>query len=84
MDEYKEYLYKRDPDRYAKVSTGDISYQLYVKERQQCKPFKYFIEVVAPDMKDRYPLEEPPEYASGAVSGSQYAESKLFNCKTLI
>lgn len=70
MDEYKEYLYKRDPDRYAKVSAGDISYQLYVKERQQCKPFKHFIEVVAPDMKERYPVEEPAEYASGAVSFS--------------
>jgi hypothetical protein len=64
----KEYLYKRDPDRYARVSTGDISYQLYVKERQQCKPFKYFLDVVAPDMKERYPLDEPPEFASGAVS----------------
>lgn len=68
MDEYKEFLYKRDPDRYTRVSTGDISYQLYVKQRQQCKPFKHFLDVVAPDMKERYPLEEPPEYASGAVS----------------
>ena len=68
MDEYKEYLYKRDPDRYARVSAGDLSYQFYVKDRQQCKPFKYFLDVVAPDMKERYPLEEPPEYASGAVS----------------
>jgi polypeptide N-acetylgalactosaminyltransferase len=50
------------------VSAGDISYQLYVKERQQCKPFKYFVENVAPDMKDYYPVEEPAEFASGAVS----------------
>ena len=70
MDEYKEYLYKRDPDRYARVSAGDLSYQFYVKDRQKCKPFKYFLDVVAPDMKERYPLEEPPEYASGAVSSS--------------
>lgn len=68
MDEYKEYLYKRDPDRFAAVSAGDLSYQFYIKERQQCKPFKYFLDVVAPDMKERYPLEEPPEFASGAVS----------------
>lgn len=67
MDEYKEYLYKRDPDRYARVSAGDLSYQFYVKDRQKCKPFKYFLDVVAPDMKERYPLEEPPEYASGAI-----------------
>lgn len=67
MDEYKEYLYKRDPERYAKTAVGDISYQLYIKERQQCKPFKYFIEHVAPDMLDRYPLVEKPEFASGAI-----------------
>ena len=47
--------------------TGDISYQLYIKERQKCKPFKYFMEVVAPDMLDRYPYEEPAEFASGAI-----------------
>jgi hypothetical protein len=46
---------------------GDISYQLYIKERQQCKPFKYFIEHVAPDMLDRFPFREPPEFASGAI-----------------
>lgn len=47
--------------------SGDISYQLFVKERQKCKPFSYFMEVVAPDMLDRYPYEEPPEFASGAI-----------------
>lgn len=47
--------------------SGDISYQLYVKERQKCKPFSYFMEVVAPDMLDRYPYEEPAEFASGAI-----------------
>lgn len=25
------------------------------------------MEVVAPDMLDRYPYEEPPEFASGAI-----------------
>lgn len=67
MDEYKEYFYQRDPERYAKTQIGDISYQLYIKKRQQCKPFKYFIEKVAPDMLERYPFHEKPEFASGAI-----------------
>jgi len=67
MDEYKEFLYKRDPEKYAKTKTGDLSYQFYIKERQKCKPFSYFMEVVAPDMLDRYPYTEPPEFASGAI-----------------
>lgn len=50
-----------------KTFTGDLSYQFYIKERQKCKPFSYFMEVVAPDMLDRYPYVEPPEFASGAI-----------------
>jgi len=68
MDDYKNYLYERDPDRYAKVKAGDISYQLAIKQRNQCKPFKYFIEEVAPDMLEYYPLRDPPPFATGAVS----------------
>jgi len=33
----------------------------------QCKSFKYFLEVVAPDMLEKYPPVQI-EYASGAVS----------------
>jgi polypeptide N-acetylgalactosaminyltransferase len=71
-------LYKRDPDRYARVSAGDLSYQFYVKQRQQCKPFKYFLDVVAPDMKLRYPLDEPAEFASGAVSTRLFTNEKSY------
>jgi polypeptide N-acetylgalactosaminyltransferase len=67
MDEYKHIIYGRDPDRYNKVSAGDLSYQFYIKKRQQCKPFKYFIEEVAPDMLERFPMYEKPPFASGTV-----------------
>lgn len=50
-DEYKEALYLRKPDRFSHVDVGDISEQLAVKERLKCKPFKYFLEVVAPGNK---------------------------------
>ena len=67
MDEYKEFLYARDPEKFKNIETGDLSYQLSVKKRNKCKPFKHFIENVAPDLVERYPLVEPPPFASGAV-----------------
>ena len=68
MDEYKEFIYARDPERYEKIETGDISNQLAIKSRLQCKPFKHFLDHVAPDMLEFYPLIDPPPFATGAVS----------------
>lgn len=68
MDDYKNFIYARDPPRYDKVKTGDLSYQLSIKKKLKCKPFSYFIETVAPDMLEFYPLVDPPPFAKGAVS----------------
>lgn len=68
MDDYKKYIYARNPQRYEKVETGDLSSQLAIKEKLQCKPFSYFVDIVAPDMFDLYPLVDPPPFAKGAVS----------------
>lgn len=67
MDEYKEYIYQRKPERFSRVDVGDISKQLAIKEKNHCKPFKYFLEVVAPDMLEKYPPTQI-EFASGVVS----------------
>ncbi|CAO1318883.1 unnamed protein product [Diamesa serratosioi] len=67
MDEYKQYIYDRNPEKYKNVDVGDISYQKYVRQRQHCKPFKYFMDVVAPDMEDRYPPIERPAFAYGTI-----------------
>jgi polypeptide N-acetylgalactosaminyltransferase len=66
MDEYKEYIYQRKPERFSRVDAGDISKQLAIKHKLQCKPFKYFLEVVAPDMLEKYPPVQI-EFASGTV-----------------
>lgn len=68
MDDYAKYIYARDPERYAKVETGDLSYQLSIKKKLSCKPFSHFLEKVAPDMLEYYPLVDPPPFAKGAVS----------------
>lgn len=67
MDEYKEFLYARDPERYASIDAGDLSKQLAVRERMQCKPFKWFMEEVAFDLPKKYPPVEPPDFASGVI-----------------
>lgn len=49
------------------MDPGDLSEQFAVKERLKCKPFKYFLDVVAPDMMEKYPPFQT-EFAIGAVS----------------
>lgn len=67
LDDYKKYLYSRHPERYNNIDIGDISAQLSLKENLNCKSFKYFLEEVAPDMLERFPLEEKEEFAYGAI-----------------
>lgn len=67
MDEYAQYLYKRSPEVYKHVDVGDISQQLAIREKLQCKPFKWFMEEVAFDLPKKYPPIEPPDFASGFI-----------------
>lgn len=66
MDEFKEYLYKRRP-HYRNISTGDLSKQKALREKLQCKPFRWFMTEVAFDQMKKYPPVEPPDYASGEI-----------------
>lgn len=67
MDEYAEYVYSKDPDEWNRLEVGDVSYMKGIKKKLNCKPFKFFLEEVAPDMLDRWPPFEV-FFASGAVS----------------
>lgn len=68
LDKYKEAVYARDPERYAKVDAGDLSRVKAVKNRLKCKPFKYFLTKVAPEILTRYPIEiNAPTFASGQI-----------------
>lgn len=70
FDEYKESLYSRHPERYKRIEINedDIADQLALKESLECLPMSYFFETLAPDMLERYPLQEYKHFASGAVS----------------
>lgn len=58
MDEYKEYYYIREP-QIRNLDFGDISAQLEIRERLQCKSFKWYMENVAYDMVKKFPI--PPK-----------------------
>lgn len=68
LDEYNKYFLARHPDLYAKLDVGDISEQLALKDSLKCKPFSHFLQEVAPDMLERFPLEDYAPFASGSVS----------------
>jgi len=58
MDEYKEYFYIRQPN-IRKLDFGDISEQLAIKEKLQCKSFDWYMKNIAYDVVKKFPL--PPK-----------------------
>lgn len=60
-------MYNIDPNRYLNVDPGDLTQAKLVKKSLNCKPFKYFLDQVAPDMAERYSFYDPGVFASGAI-----------------
>jgi len=58
MDEYKEYYYIREP-QIRHLNFGDISGQVAIREKLQCKPFSFFMEKVAHELVRKFPF--PPK-----------------------
>ena len=57
-DKYKEYFYTREPlARF--IDIGDVSEQMALKKRMNCKSFSWFMEEIAYDVFQKYP-EQPP------------------------
>ncbi|XP_020799083.1 N-acetylgalactosaminyltransferase 4 [Drosophila serrata] len=74
MDEYKQYIYARQPDTYNDLDAGDLTRQLAIRERLQCKSFHWYMTEVAPDFLAKFPPIEPPSYASGAIQNVAYSQ----------
>lgn len=67
MDEYAEYIYQRRPE-YRHLSAGDVTSQKELRNKLNCKNFKWFMNEVAWDLGKFYPPVEPPAAAWGEVS----------------
>ena len=64
-EEYKEHFYTREPTaRY--VDMGNITAQLELKKRLECKSFDWFMKNVAYDVLEKYP-RLPPNQEVGAL-----------------
>lgn len=46
---------------------GDISQQLQLKMDLKCKDFRHFLENIAPELDERFPLIDHAEFAHGTV-----------------
>ncbi|XP_070509541.1 N-acetylgalactosaminyltransferase 4-like [Chironomus tepperi] len=66
LDDYKQYFYRNEPERYSKIDAGNLTEQFKRKEMLKCKPFKYFLDEIAPEMLMYYPIE-PQSFASFSI-----------------
>ncbi|XP_048506338.1 N-acetylgalactosaminyltransferase 7 isoform X2 [Athalia rosae] len=64
-EKHKEFFYTREPLARL-LDHGDITEQLALKERLQCKDFQWFMDNVAYDVLDKYP-ELPPNIHWGEL-----------------
>lgn len=90
LDEFKENFYNNNREYYAKIDPGDLTEAKLVKESLNCKPFRYFLDQVAPDMAQRYPFYDLGAFASGAIQSEtdktmcmgwqRHKKIELFEC----
>lgn len=68
MDEWKEFLYKTDPNRYERIDEGDLTMQKLIRSQLNCKPFEYFLTRIAPEILRITPIPKPDDIAYGVLT----------------
>lgn len=66
FDEFKDFVYEKKREKFNNLDVGDLSKAKSLREKLNCKPFKYFLDVIAPDLLQKFPLETPP-FAYGKI-----------------
>jgi polypeptide N-acetylgalactosaminyltransferase len=56
FDDYKKYFYGTNEERYAKIDVGDLTKQFAFKERMKCKGFQWYLDNVAVDLINQFPI----------------------------
>lgn len=70
MDEYKTYYLRRQPN-HAQLEIGDTSEYKALRKRLNCSSFKWFLDNVAYEMADKYPLP-PANLVWGEMRNDHY------------
>lgn len=71
LDEFKDLPKQLEPQRYANVDPGDLTKQIDLKKRLNCKSFRWFLNNVAPDMIKKFPpIADPPKFAFGSIQSA--------------
>ncbi len=52
---------------YRDLDPGDISEQIALRKKLECKPFKWFMQEVAFDLYKHYPPVDPPDFVHGEI-----------------
>lgn len=68
MDDWKQYLYKTNPERYAIIDAGDLSRQKSIRAELNCKPFDYYMTQIAPEILKVTPIPQNDDVAYGVLS----------------
>ncbi|CAF0754632.1 unnamed protein product [Rotaria sordida] len=71
MDEFTEYYYIREP-AIRKLDIGDISERKQLRNKLQCKPFKWFMENIAYDVLQKFP-PPPKNIVWGECKNAQHS-----------
>ncbi len=56
---------------YRDLDPGDISEQIALRKKLECKPFKWFMQEVAFDLYKHYPPIDPPDFVYGEIRYGQ-------------
>ena len=70
MDEYKQYYLNRQPS-HGRLNIGNTSEYKALRQRLNCSSFKWFLDNVAYEMAEKYPLP-PANSVWGEMRNDQY------------
>jgi len=93
LDEFKDKIFANMP-HLTVLSVGNLAEQRELKKRLHCKPFRWFLDNLAKDFLNLYPIIDPAEYASGVLQSvsspklcldrneSRHEHPKLSSCSS--
>ncbi|XP_059160753.1 polypeptide N-acetylgalactosaminyltransferase-like 6 [Physella acuta] len=90
MDGYKDVVLALR-SRMKNIDSGNLTSQFEIREKLKCKSFQWFLEEVAPDILQYYPVVTPPSVAYGKIRNTKnntlciqkiQDELLLVNCTT--